>query len=444
MTFISYAQNFEDVMLWRALKHVENGFYIDVGANDPTLYSVTKAFYDRGWNGINLEPVTQFFERLQNERPRDINLQLGAGASEGSFRFFDIPDTGLATSDAAMAQMHREQGWNVREIQVRVEPLSGICERHVTGDIHFLKIDVEGAEKEVLLGMDFARWRPWIVVIEATLPMSQQTAHENWDSLVVDAGYEYVYFDGLNRYYVARERAELKAAFKLPPNVFDNFVLNRDQESELRVAEAESRAQQSQRDRIEAERLRAEAERQRAEAEMRRIEAERMRANADEAARLAIEGLHSTQATLDNVVQRLHGAEHLIAEICSSKSWRITAPLRWGNANISQIKGAARQAVTSPRSFAARVARFGLRKSVPVIKSNPMLMAGANRLRNAFPDLSDKLLQSAKPVAAARMQQSPLALVQQDLPAWGESATPAERFKDALKLELARRAHEKN
>ncbi|WP_404575867.1 FkbM family methyltransferase, partial [Neisseria gonorrhoeae] len=81
--------------------------------------------YDRGWNGINLEPVTQFFERLQNERPRDINLQLGAGASEGSFRFFDIPDTGLATSDAAMAQMHREQGWNVREIQVRVEPLSG-------------------------------------------------------------------------------------------------------------------------------------------------------------------------------------------------------------------------------------------------------------------------------------------------------------------------------
>ncbi|HZF37393.1 MAG TPA: FkbM family methyltransferase, partial [Blastocatellia bacterium] len=46
MSFISYAQNFEDVMLWRALKHIDRGFYIDVGANDPDLDSVTKAFYE--------------------------------------------------------------------------------------------------------------------------------------------------------------------------------------------------------------------------------------------------------------------------------------------------------------------------------------------------------------------------------------------------------------
>ncbi len=35
--FISHAQNFEDVILWRALKHVQNGFYIDVGAQDPVI-----------------------------------------------------------------------------------------------------------------------------------------------------------------------------------------------------------------------------------------------------------------------------------------------------------------------------------------------------------------------------------------------------------------------
>ena len=43
---ISYAQNFEDVILWRALKHVEAGRYIDIGANDPEKDSVTKVFYD--------------------------------------------------------------------------------------------------------------------------------------------------------------------------------------------------------------------------------------------------------------------------------------------------------------------------------------------------------------------------------------------------------------
>jgi hypothetical protein len=35
--FTSYAQNFEDVMLRRALKNVVHGFYVDVGAQDPIV-----------------------------------------------------------------------------------------------------------------------------------------------------------------------------------------------------------------------------------------------------------------------------------------------------------------------------------------------------------------------------------------------------------------------
>jgi hypothetical protein len=66
MRFISYAQNFEDVMLWRALKGLKKGFYIDVGAHDPEVDSVTKAFYDRGWCGINIEPAEVPFRRLHD------------------------------------------------------------------------------------------------------------------------------------------------------------------------------------------------------------------------------------------------------------------------------------------------------------------------------------------------------------------------------------------
>jgi hypothetical protein len=54
---ISYAQNREDILLWRALRDLSGGFYIDVGAEDPTQNSVTRAFYERGWHGINVEPV---------------------------------------------------------------------------------------------------------------------------------------------------------------------------------------------------------------------------------------------------------------------------------------------------------------------------------------------------------------------------------------------------
>ena len=55
--FISYAQNFEDVILWRALKHVENGFYIDIGAQDPVIDSVSRGFYEKGWRGLHVEPT---------------------------------------------------------------------------------------------------------------------------------------------------------------------------------------------------------------------------------------------------------------------------------------------------------------------------------------------------------------------------------------------------
>ncbi|HTD03693.1 FkbM family methyltransferase, partial [Undibacterium sp.] len=92
MTFISYAQNFEDVMLWRALKHVPNGFYIDVGANDPEIDSVTLAFYQRGWRGLNIEPMRQYHQRLLAQRPEDINLPVAVSDRAGQMHFYDVPD----------------------------------------------------------------------------------------------------------------------------------------------------------------------------------------------------------------------------------------------------------------------------------------------------------------------------------------------------------------
>jgi hypothetical protein len=77
VTFVSYAQAKEDIHLLRALAGVrhEVGFYIDVGAWDPDIDSVTKLFYDAGWHGINIEPSTKWFARLIEKRPRDINYK---------------------------------------------------------------------------------------------------------------------------------------------------------------------------------------------------------------------------------------------------------------------------------------------------------------------------------------------------------------------------------
>ena len=224
MSFVSYAQNFEDVMLARVFRGVEAGFYIDVGAQDPRIDSVTKAFYDRGWRGINLEPVEAWHLRLCQDRPRDINLCLAAGAAEGVLDFHEVIDSGLSTSSAEFARRHQAAGHGVVARKVRVRPLDDICAEHDVRQVHFLKVDAEGDEPAVLRGIDLARVRPWVILVEATEPNAAVSTHEAWESLIVDRGYAFVYNDGLNRFYLASEHEDLAGAFATPPNVFDDFL----------------------------------------------------------------------------------------------------------------------------------------------------------------------------------------------------------------------------
>src|SRR4051794_17115757 len=148
MPFVTYAQNFEDLMLYRALKAETSGFYIDVGAAEPDSHSVTKAFYERGWSGVNVEPNPWFFGRLQKARPRDVNLQLAVSDSSGSATFYFVGEnTGLSTLERPLADWHRSQGQTITEAEITTTTLTRICEDHAEDrTIHFLKLDVGGAE----------------------------------------------------------------------------------------------------------------------------------------------------------------------------------------------------------------------------------------------------------------------------------------------------------
>ena len=84
MAWLSYSQNGEDVRLRRAFANQQSGFYIDVGANNPVEFSITKHFYDSGWSGINVEPAPAPFALVAADRQRDINLNVGCSNKAGS------------------------------------------------------------------------------------------------------------------------------------------------------------------------------------------------------------------------------------------------------------------------------------------------------------------------------------------------------------------------
>jgi FkbM family methyltransferase len=200
---ISYAQNGEDVVLARAFAGRSEGFYVDVGANDPTVDSVTRHFYDLGWRGVNIEPQLSYYEALCKARPRDTTLSLGIAASSGTLTMYYVPRApGMSTFSEQQAKVLIDAGYELETREFEVRPLSDVLAEHANQPIDFLKVDVEGLEHEVLDGVDWSRWRPRVIVVETT------PEEEPWERRLLDAGYRRVLWDGINLFFVRHEDAE--------------------------------------------------------------------------------------------------------------------------------------------------------------------------------------------------------------------------------------------
>jgi FkbM family methyltransferase len=222
---ISYSQNAEDVRLWRVFRTIENGFYVDIGAADPYVDSVTHLFYEHGWSGINVEP-NPCFEAISEARKRDVNLRIAVGETEESVPFFlTHPYLGMSTVDPSTHANLPEAIERIEEIAIPQRRLESILREHAADcAIHFLKVDVEGAEREVLASSDWDAFRPIVVIAEAIESWSTTPTHENWESVLLDSGYRFAAFDGINRFYVDRSYEHLIPILAYPVSAMDRFV----------------------------------------------------------------------------------------------------------------------------------------------------------------------------------------------------------------------------
>jgi FkbM family methyltransferase len=339
---VSYAQNREDFLIAAFFPDVTEGHYVDIGASDPTQYSVTRLFYEMGWSGINVEPIPELAERLRTERPRDVTVQAGLGAMSGSAAFRQYVGSGLSTTSPEMMDRHAAQDSpetsEFTDDEIQIVTLAAVLEQHPLSHIHFLKIDVEGSEFDVLSGNRWQQFRPELICIE--------TEHmvRDWMPLLNEVGYEQVFHDGLNAYLLAAEARARVEHFRYPQAVLSAPVIvtpevgaqlshvtelweqteHLTQLNQQLVAESEQRAgvnsqlsDQLQSLSHQVKELSVQVQQLTDDIEVR---------DAALAAERSVSALYATRET--ETAARLQSTELFLAEVLSSQSWRYTYPVR--------------------------------------------------------------------------------------------------------------------
>ena len=218
-----HGEYYEDYVLASVLDGVASGTYIDVGANHPIENNVTDLFYERGWHGITIEPNPVFVPLYAKLRPRDIHLNLGIASAGGTLTFYTVKDppggdgtyeqAELSSFDPAVAERWKKAGLGVSESKVPVTTLNQVLQQRPLPEITILSVDVEGFEKQVLESIDLRRHRPLVLIVEACLPGTETPSYAAWEDILLQAEYAPAMSDGLNRYYVPRDRKDLLEKF---------------------------------------------------------------------------------------------------------------------------------------------------------------------------------------------------------------------------------------
>lgn len=168
---LSYSQEGEDLVLARILGdlRIKKGFFIDIGAHHPTLYSNTFYFYRKGWSGINVDALPGTKKLFERTRPRDTTIECGVGSQAGVLKYYAFSEPALNTFSEEEATKKNVFPYHIVEtLQIPVVTLKQILDQYLPDgmQIDFMTIDAEGFDHEIVSSNDWDRYRPKVILVE--------------------------------------------------------------------------------------------------------------------------------------------------------------------------------------------------------------------------------------------------------------------------------------
>jgi FkbM family methyltransferase len=181
------------------------GYFVDVGANDPQLGSQSWHLEQAGWSGILIEPQPDLAARLTQARKAKVfAVACSAPANAGKSMPLYLAGPLSSLSEVLMDATQKAEV----AVAVPVRTLDQVLtEAAAPAPIDFLSIDVEGHAREVLQGVDLARWRPRLILVEDHVMNLRLHRH------LRSRGYRWIRRTGLNSWYVPAEAAAQVGAF---------------------------------------------------------------------------------------------------------------------------------------------------------------------------------------------------------------------------------------
>lgn len=166
-----FGQSAEDTVLVRLFEGQKDGFYVDVGAFHPRLYSNTFLLHHLfNWRGINIDASQASIDLFNHERPRDINVCLGVGIKPAALTFhtFNHPARNTFSATNLKRQLSKGDTTLLTHQKIAVKPLADILTENLPANqtIDLMNIDIEGFDLQALESNNWDLYRPRVILIE--------------------------------------------------------------------------------------------------------------------------------------------------------------------------------------------------------------------------------------------------------------------------------------
>lgn len=193
---LSYSQEGEDLILKRFFGQKTDGFYVDIGAFHPTMYSNTFLFYQDGWRGINIDARPDSILLFNKLRPRDINIECPVSDKEEELTYYYFDQPAMNTLSEKTAQLYMRD-YNCKLIRKQIlhsNTLGTLLDSYMPEDqrIDFMSVDVEGLDYQVLVSNNWDRYKPTYILVESLNVRMDDLKDNKIHHLLSGKGYRFV------------------------------------------------------------------------------------------------------------------------------------------------------------------------------------------------------------------------------------------------------------